>query len=172
MFIEELLCATECYWKPMGGSSSLGLSNREDPMKVYFSWVLIIINIIMGKGNMKKGILSRKLWVQSQQTFTRKSQIGNTLDFMGHLVSAATFSTLPLWHKSNHRQNIRGKAGLCSSNASFTDTEIWFYIILHVPWYFLPFEIFFPPQLFKTAKSLVSLWGHVKWALRVSRLLL
>lgn len=43
----------------MGGSPRLGLSDREDRMKGPYSWVLIVINIILGKGNMRKGVLRR-----------------------------------------------------------------------------------------------------------------
>ena len=39
---------------------------------------------------MLKGILRRKLLAQSQQISSRKSQIESILDFVGHLVHAAT----------------------------------------------------------------------------------
>lgn len=59
-------CVLRNYYMPlnfteslMGGSPRLGLSDREDRMKGPYSWVLIVINIILGKGNMRKGVLRR-----------------------------------------------------------------------------------------------------------------
>lgn len=45
----------------MGGVPSLGVGNREDLMNWHWNYILISVFIVMGKEDMRKGILKRKL---------------------------------------------------------------------------------------------------------------
>lgn len=58
----------------------------------------------------------------SWQIFFVKSQLGHSLDILGHTVSVGNYSTLPLLQDCSHRQHVKEWAQLCPNKNVLTKT--------------------------------------------------